>query len=1125
MANTWRTVRIFVSSTFRDMHAERDHLVKFVFPELRRRLLPHRVYLDDIDLRWGVTKEQAENDRTLNICLQQIDECSIFVGLLGERYGSVPTSHPREALDQFPWLKEPPVESFTELEILHGVLNSPELRQRSFFYFRTPTVLKDVAPDVRDAIYADTDLVAIQKQATLKDRIRRGGWPLRDGYSAEWDAKHFDRANQVQGRITGLGYFGMGVEADLWGGLCAEVGISDTVDLLRPNDALLSESDEHERFLESRLRVFVGRKTVYDALARYASSSLTQPCLLSGNSGSGKTALLAQFVTRFRDTNPGVRVLPHFVGASPRSGRLRDLLRRLCRELSETASVSGLDSAELDYESLIVSFRLALQAAASRAPLLLVFDALEQMEPEDQPYHLHWLPSADDWPANLRVILSVAADTNEGRAAIQALEKRAYVREDIPLLSEEERYEIVARVPLLSAKSLDASQQRKLVENPASGVPLFLQTALEELRGFGSFEQLTARIDHFPSGPLAVRGLFGQALEHLEQEYSEPIVRDVLTLLTCAHRGLSDRELYELICNEPPGGSPLFASMVYRAQTFGKEDLFAVLRWLRPHLVQRRELTAIHSRGLLEAISERYLSSDENRRAAHQRLADYFGALQLIRSITDEGFLRYCPNLDAMHAKRDELMQLMHERFETDLRLFPSRKVDELPWQLVKLQDWRRLYDALADPMFFTISSLEKSQFHWYWTQIETHSNLRLIEAYGPIIRDPTSFPDDAFRVALLLKHYGYVYEATKMWTTIIAAAEASGAAPNFLASAWSQKGQLLLEDKQLDDAEQAISKAAHYFEVSGVPPDSSDALDSLIQRANILRQRGRDDSALELLDRHERLCRGAGAQRSLSIGLSLRGFIVRGRGEIDAALACFRQSEQICREINFTEGVTVALQNQALTLRAQGDFASACGVIDAANQSSDLIGIRREKLARIQREMTEQEKLGQAGVECYQQLHAQYVALEDQGDYTAALANLVDQEAVFRNVGAMTHLAYCLIFKARLLAGPLARPEEGQVALRDAQQIVERHDLQEHRQLLRMTQRFVEGAMNIPMPPPLILQPPSPPPEYENSPDVQAVPDEEISPESNVEPSSESGDGLGARLARWIPWRRRDRD
>ena len=33
MAQTWKTVRVFISSTFKDMHAERDHLVEVVFPQ------------------------------------------------------------------------------------------------------------------------------------------------------------------------------------------------------------------------------------------------------------------------------------------------------------------------------------------------------------------------------------------------------------------------------------------------------------------------------------------------------------------------------------------------------------------------------------------------------------------------------------------------------------------------------------------------------------------------------------------------------------------------------------------------------------------------------------------------------------------------------------------------------------------------------------------------------------------------------------------------------------------------------------------------------------------------------------------------------------------------------------
>src|SRR5216117_405084 len=31
MSNSWKTFRVFISSTFQDMNAERDHLVKVVF--------------------------------------------------------------------------------------------------------------------------------------------------------------------------------------------------------------------------------------------------------------------------------------------------------------------------------------------------------------------------------------------------------------------------------------------------------------------------------------------------------------------------------------------------------------------------------------------------------------------------------------------------------------------------------------------------------------------------------------------------------------------------------------------------------------------------------------------------------------------------------------------------------------------------------------------------------------------------------------------------------------------------------------------------------------------------------------------------------------------------------------
>lgn len=48
----WEKVCIFVSSTFNDMHAERDYLIKVVFPELRKHCAKRKLHLISVDLRW-----------------------------------------------------------------------------------------------------------------------------------------------------------------------------------------------------------------------------------------------------------------------------------------------------------------------------------------------------------------------------------------------------------------------------------------------------------------------------------------------------------------------------------------------------------------------------------------------------------------------------------------------------------------------------------------------------------------------------------------------------------------------------------------------------------------------------------------------------------------------------------------------------------------------------------------------------------------------------------------------------------------------------------------------------------------------------------------------------------------
>ena len=82
-----------------------------------------------------MTEEEAENGEVIPLCLKEIELCTYFVGILGNRYGWVPSDYPDNVTVQYPWLDVYKGRSLTEIEILHGVLNNCSGMNNSFFYF------------------------------------------------------------------------------------------------------------------------------------------------------------------------------------------------------------------------------------------------------------------------------------------------------------------------------------------------------------------------------------------------------------------------------------------------------------------------------------------------------------------------------------------------------------------------------------------------------------------------------------------------------------------------------------------------------------------------------------------------------------------------------------------------------------------------------------------------------------------------------------------------------------------------------------------------------------------------------------------------------------------------------
>ena len=102
--NNGKTFRLFISSTFSDFMQERQVLQEKVFPKIDKYLKEnHPEYtFQPIDLRWGVSEEAQLDQKTLEVCLNEVKACKHylhpnFLIMSGDRYGWVPLPYAIES--------------------------------------------------------------------------------------------------------------------------------------------------------------------------------------------------------------------------------------------------------------------------------------------------------------------------------------------------------------------------------------------------------------------------------------------------------------------------------------------------------------------------------------------------------------------------------------------------------------------------------------------------------------------------------------------------------------------------------------------------------------------------------------------------------------------------------------------------------------------------------------------------------------------------------------------------------------------------------------------------------------------------------------------------------------------
>jgi len=325
---------------------------------------------------------------------------------------------------------------------------------------------------------------------------------------------------------------------------------------------------EQRACLKRLTQVYVPQIALEDAIDNFVSSK-EKALVITGESGMGKSALLANWIQKKEKEGTILKIIYHFVGMSKLKGNFRKIRQRLINEVrkifgiiqnleekSETESV--LDKELSIDEKKKNELQKLLFSTPQNENLVIILDGINNLTDMDDMKQLDWLPK---YPENVKFIFS----TPEDDPVMDVLKKMNYPVITMPALDIVSRKRLITDYLLQFGKKLLPAQTDRIANNGESANPMVLCALLDELRIFGVFEKLDAEIDRYLASQ-SITDFYTKVLERLEKifDYSDTdasnLAKDILSLLYVSRDGLSETELVALT-----GAKPIYWSQVYNA--------------------------------------------------------------------------------------------------------------------------------------------------------------------------------------------------------------------------------------------------------------------------------------------------------------------------------------------------------------------------------------------------------------------------------------------------------------------------------------------------------------------------------------------------------------------------------
>lgn len=601
-----REIRVFVSSTFIDLQEERDIIIRRTFPKLQNYCRKKGILFTGVDLRWGISPSQVEQGRTIRMCLDEINRCEpFFVNILGQRYGWIPTEteliKDNDLLLTYADLIQTSVSnqmSITEMEIHQGVF-SKNGNINAFFFLGDEKVYhnKNLLSKI-----PEENAISIDKLLKLKSKIRTSEYKVYDGFTSPEELSN------------------MVYEA-----------LKNAIDEKYPNAIDLTQLEEieeaHQAYATSRKDYYFSR----DNLTNQISESLLKndkPVLLVGDSGTGKSAFVANFLDKF-ELNKQYNIIEHYVGATTSSEI--DIFKHILHCLNVFHEIS--QGEQNNYNILLAHIKKYLLNTNEK--WVIVIDAYNQVR--DSRSGLKWLEELVNENISILVTCTDLEDYSEEKWKVY----------EMSAFSSDEIRTIITSLLKLNGKTIDLELQEMIISNEVHfnkfdkiefwlidnlygkyvghiGNALFLKIFVNEIIVSSKFDDVKNQIQYYLESN-NLQELLSKVFARLENTFGEEIVKFAMLHIYAGKRGFSEQEL-ALLASE---------------KNISYIDLVELLNVLSTHLMNRGDKLDFFHVHIENEVVRRYLTTSSSLDDTRENIIKVFTNNIISNSIEEIAYQLY----------------------------------------------------------------------------------------------------------------------------------------------------------------------------------------------------------------------------------------------------------------------------------------------------------------------------------------------------------------------------------------------------------------------------------------------------------------------------------------------------